>query len=84
VAYFKFDRSLEDELRCRGFLGPTMVDQQMRLTIQFCWLSLPEAKRTPEEVENQVRKILERAIRDFRDDYQHFLAGPSAPTDLVS
>jgi hypothetical protein len=54
------------------FMGPGQVDRTIRQAIQFCWMSLPKAQRTPDEVERQVRRIVERAIKDFRDDSQAF------------
>jgi hypothetical protein len=52
----------------RKMFGPQQVDQMVRQAIQFCWMGLPEEKRTVDEVERQVRRILDRALKDMRED----------------
>jgi hypothetical protein len=54
------------------FFGPGQVDHQIRQAIQMCWMGLPKARRTVEEVETQVRRLVERALRDFREDGREF------------
>ncbi len=54
------------------FFGPQQIDQLVRQAIQFCWLNLPKEKRNPEELEKQMRRIVERALRDFREDFVAF------------
>ena len=53
-------------------LGPGHVDQMIRQAIHFCWLSLPPKRKNAREVEKQMRRIFERAIRDFREDSEQF------------
>jgi hypothetical protein len=55
------------------------MDQSIRQAIQFCWMSLPKDRRTPDEVEAQIRRMVDRALRDFREDAQLFRSG--SPTD---
>ena len=50
--------------------GPAQIDQQIRQAMQFCWMGLPQERRSVEEVEAQIRRIVERALRDFREDRQ--------------
>jgi hypothetical protein len=52
--------------------GPAHIDQQIRQAIQHCWMSLPKERRTTDELETQVRRIFDRALRDFREDQQAF------------
>jgi hypothetical protein len=58
--------------RMRAFFSPEMVDRQIRQAIQFCWMALPPEKQTVEEVEQQIRRIVDRALRDLRDDADSF------------
>ena len=58
--------------KMRRMLGAGMVDQQMRQAIQMCWMSLPKDKKTVDELEKQVRRIMERAIKDLRKDSKAF------------
>jgi hypothetical protein len=64
------DPPTADEMR--KMFTPSQVDEQVRQAIQFCWMMLPEHKRTIDELEKQLRRIVERAVRDFREDAQAF------------
>ena len=54
------------------FFGPGQVDQAVRQAIHFCWMTLPKDRRNVDEVERQIRRILDRALRDFREDSEAF------------
>jgi hypothetical protein len=58
--------------RMSEVFGPGQIDHLIRQAVQFCWLSLPKERRTVEELEQQVRRIMDRALKDFRDDRQAF------------
>ena len=62
------------------FFGPQQIDQFVRQAVHCCWVSLPKGKRNPEELEKQMRRIVERALRDFREDFVAF--GRKAKTHL--
>jgi hypothetical protein len=53
-------------------LGPGQVDQTIRQAIRLCWMSLPPKRKNVKELEKQVRRIFERALRDIREDSKHF------------
>lgn len=53
-------------------LGPQHIDTSIRQAIQFCWMMMPASKRTADELEKQIRRIVDRAIRDFREDHEAF------------
>jgi hypothetical protein len=55
-----------------GFFGPHQIDQSIRQAVQFCWMCLPKERRTPEELEKQVRRLVDRALKDFREDREAF------------
>lgn len=52
--------------------GPGQVDQMIRQGVHFCWMALPKERRTVEELERQVRRVVDRALRDFREDQAAF------------
>jgi hypothetical protein len=52
--------------------GPAQIDQMIRQGIQFCWMALPRDRRNAEELEKQVHRIVDRALKDFRDDQEQF------------
>lgn len=54
------------------FFGPGQVDQTIRQAIHFCWMALPKDRRNPDELEKQVRRIVDRALKDFREDSAQF------------
>jgi hypothetical protein len=58
--------------RLAAVFGPGHVDQQVRQAIQICWMGLPTERRSVEEVESQIRRIVERALKDFREDREAF------------
>jgi hypothetical protein len=60
------------EERMASFFGPAHVDHTIRQALQHCWMALPKNRRTPEELERQVRRIVERALKDFREDSEAF------------
>jgi hypothetical protein len=52
--------------------GPGHVDQTVRSAIQACWMALPKDRRNVDEVEREVRRIVDRAIANFREDAAAF------------
>ena len=68
-----FDPNNDDAMdSMREMFGPMQIDQQIRQAIHFCWMGLPNAKRTVDEVERQIRRLVDRAIRDMREDFDEF------------
>lgn len=49
-------------------LGPGAIDRQLREAIAFCWMALPPKRKTIDEVEKEMRRLLDRAFRDMRED----------------
>lgn len=72
--FAEFAEAGDEEARrqMRKMFGPQQVDQMVRQAIQVCWMCLPEDKRTVDEAERQVRRILDRAIKDMREDTSAF------------
>jgi hypothetical protein len=62
----------EAEERLTEMFGPAQIDHMIRQAVQFCWMGLPKERRSTDEVEVQARRILERALRDFREDREAF------------
>ncbi len=58
--------------RMRSFMGPGHVDQQIRQAIQLAWIMLPEDKRNVAEVERVIRQMVDRALKDYREDAEAF------------
>ena len=56
----------------RWHLGPNQVDQSLRQTIMLCWHMLPEDKRTIGNVEKQIRRLMDRALENMREDAGEF------------
>lgn len=50
------------------FMGPGQVDLQIRQALQMCWMMLPKDRRNIDEVERQIRRLVNRALQDFRED----------------
>jgi hypothetical protein len=76
MAMEQFDAKDPDAMkRMRAFFSPQQVDQQIRQAIQFCWMALPPEQQNVEEVEKQIRRIVDRALRDLREDADSFGLG---------
>ena len=78
------DNSYEDgdSQSLRDLFGPQHVDSQIRAAIGACWLALPRERKTLDEVEKEVRRLLDRALKNMREDAANFGFGdvpPSAP-----
>ncbi|MBL7139606.1 MAG: hypothetical protein ISS74_01720 [Planctomycetes bacterium] len=61
--------------KLRHLFSPEHADQQIRQAIQFCWMALPEDRRSVDEVEKQIRRLVDRALRDLREDADAFGLG---------
>jgi hypothetical protein len=48
----------------------------LRQAMQFCWMALPDDRRNAEELERQIRRLVDRALRDFREDNKVFGRSP--------
>lgn len=61
--------------KLKHMFGPGQVDQSIRHAIQFMWMALPEKRRNVDDVEKEFRRLVDRALRDFREDAQSFGLG---------
>jgi hypothetical protein len=71
MALFPVDNP-DAEGKLRDLMGPGAADQMLRQTLHFAWMSLPKEKRSVEELERVVRRLLDRAIEDLREDQDLF------------
>lgn len=56
----------------RDMLGPQAVDQAIRQAISTCWMILPDDKKNVASVEAEIRRILDRAFENLREDSKAF------------
>jgi hypothetical protein len=56
-----------------NMFGPGHLDQSVRQVINTCWMMLPKERKTHENVEQEVRRLMERALQDFREDCHAFV-----------
>jgi hypothetical protein len=55
-----------------SMFGPGHVDHAVRQAINFCWMMLPKERKTADNLESEVRRLFERALKDFREDSAAF------------
>ena len=55
-----------------GLMGDDMTEMMLRQAIQACWLALPGERQHRDEVQAQLRRLLERALDDFEEDLRQF------------
>ena len=72
MAAFTYDPSGDDDEGMSDFFGPGQVDQLIRQALQCCWMALPKEKRNIDEVERQMKRLVDRAVRDLREDREAF------------
>lgn len=53
-------------------MGPLFVDQAVRQAIMHCWMIMPEEKRSLENVEREIKRLLRRALEDLAEDATAF------------
>ena len=73
-AQAKATRGLKD----REFFSPSQIDHLIRQAIEFCWMALPKEKRNVDELERQIRRLVDRALRDLREDFDEFFGKKGA------
>ena len=54
------------------WFSPAQIDQTIRQAVQFCWMALPKERRNAQELEKQIRRLVDRALKDFREDSEAF------------
>jgi hypothetical protein len=58
-----------------AIFGPGQIDHMIRQGVHFCWMALPKDRKNVDELEKQIRRIVDRALKDFREDQEQFSAG---------
>ena len=73
MAFQEFGPNDEESLgNMREFFSPAQVDHSVHQALQMCWMMLPKDKRNVDELERQFRRIVDRALKNMRDDDQAF------------
>ena len=70
--FFSAGEDEEAAEKMREFFSPNQIDHQIRQAVQFCWMALPKEKRNVAELERQIRRLVDRALRDCREDFDEF------------
>jgi len=76
-----FEHSEGDEKSQEGMrkmFGPQGVDHMLRQAIETCWMMLPKESKTVAAVETAIRRLVERALRDLKEDAKAFGIGDEA------
>jgi hypothetical protein len=62
----------ESRKAIRDMLGPQAVDQVIRQALSTCWMMLPDNKKNVADVEAEIRRLVERALEDLKEDARAF------------
>ncbi len=62
----------ESHEKMRKMFGPQAVDQQIRQAISTCWMILPDERKNVAEVETEIRRLVDRALDNLRQDAKAF------------
>ncbi len=72
----RFDMNDPDaNKKMRKMFGPGQVDEHFRQCIHLCWMMLPDERKTVDELEKQMRRIIDRPFKDLREDAKQFGLG---------
>ena len=52
--------------------GPLATDQAIRSAVTMCWMMLPADRKNADAVESELRRLLDRAIANLREDAKAF------------
>ncbi|MCL5997161.1 MAG: hypothetical protein M1546_14060 [Chloroflexi bacterium] len=63
---------LEHGAAMRNMMGPLGVDNALRSAVQQCWMILPEDERSPERVEQEILRIIQRVLKELKEDAAAF------------
>jgi hypothetical protein len=72
VSKRKGDDSDNPSEQWKEMLGPGHVDSTVRQAIQACWMALPKNRRNVVEVEKEIRRLVDRALANLREDVKSF------------
>ena len=56
----------------RAMMGPHAVQQEIEQAISMCWMMLPKERQNPDGVAAEIRRIVERALANLKEDAEAF------------
>ena len=56
----------------REMIGPTDIDSMIRNAVSMCWSVMPAETRTLQRVEAEIRRLVDRALKDMIEDAKAF------------
>ena len=56
----------------REMWGTNQIDQFVRSAVSSCWTMLPKKKRTFARLKVEINRLVQRALKDFKDDAEAF------------
>ncbi|MFI5461268.1 MAG: hypothetical protein ACHRXM_38180 [Isosphaerales bacterium] len=48
--------------------GPMAMDRFIKQMIYVCWILLPKERKSLESLEKEIRRLVDRAFKDLKDD----------------
>ena len=51
---------------------PQYTERMARQLVKFCWLSLPQDRRNPSDLEQELHALIERAIPQMEEELKKF------------
>ncbi len=65
----------ESAREMRNMFGPQQIDQQIGQAISICWMMMPDDRKNPDAVAAEIRRIVERALANLKEDAAAFGVG---------
>ena len=66
----------ESAKKMRTMFGPQAVDQAIGQAITTCWMILPDERKTVSNVAAEIRRIVDRALKNLEEDSRAFGIDP--------
>ena len=66
------DSNGEEFKKFREMMAPGQIDSSIRQALQMLWMIMPDDKKNIDAVEKEFRRLVDRAIRDMREDSEAF------------
>lgn len=72
MAFQKLDSSSGDESKAARGLQIGQVDVVLRSALHQCWMLLPPERRNLAELEREIYRLVDRAIKGYAEDFKAF------------
>jgi hypothetical protein len=67
---------------CGSLPSPHLVQEAINRAITFCWVLLPQDRRSAKEIAAQIRRVVDRTLANLEEDEAAFRVSKSGTEDV--